>query len=281
VTLKSDSISPARADECYSTAGNGIGDIDRHFVQSCNACHECRVQTATGGGAILTDLEEITIAVDRTISVGGLLQWPRRAAACFVMAHGAGAGMRHPFMAAVAGGLADRGVATLRYQFPYMERGSRRTDPPRLAHATVRAAVAAANRLAPSLALFAGGKSFGGRMTSQAQAEAPLPRVQGLIFLGFPLHPANTPSDHRATHLTEITIPMLFLQGTRDALADMTLLTPIVERLGVVATLVRVEGADHSFHVPVRSGRTDARVLADVLDALADWVGRQVDHERA
>jgi uncharacterized protein len=175
-------------------------------------------------------------------------------------------------MAAVADGLADRGVATLRYQFPFMEQGLRRPDPPGLAHATVRAAVAAANRLAPSLPLFAGGKSFGGRMTSQAQADAPLPRVEGLIFFGFPLHPANTPSAHRATHLAEIAIPMLFLQGTRDALADMTLLAPIVERLGVVATLVSVEGADHSFHVPVRSGRTDAQVLADMLDALADWV---------
>lgn len=223
----------------------------------------------------MTDVEEITIAVDRTTSVSGLLQWPRGAAACFVMAHGAGAGMRHPFMAAVADGLADRGVATLRYQFPFMEQGSRRPDPPRLAHATVRAAVAAANRLAPQLPLFAGGKSFGGRMTSQTQAEAPLPRVQGLIFLGFPLHPANIPSDHRATHLAEITIPMLFLQGTRDALADMTLLAPIVERLGTVATLVPVKEADHSFHVPARSGRTDAQVLADMLDALAVWAERE------
>ncbi len=229
----------------------------------------------------MTDLKEVTIAVDQTISVSGLLQRPRRAIACFVLAHGAGAGMRHPFMATIADGLADRGVATLRYQFPYLEQGSRRPDPPGRAHATVRGAVAAANRLAPSLPLFAGGKSFGGRMTSQAQAEAPLPRVQGLIFLGFPLHPADKPSDQRATHLAEITIPMLFVQGTRDVLADMTLLAPIVERLGVVATLVPVEGADHSFHVPVRSGRRGPQVLADMLDALSNWVERQVAHARA
>jgi predicted alpha/beta-hydrolase family hydrolase len=218
------------------------------------------------------DLREITIAVDPTTSVSGLLHLPPRAASVFVMAHGAGAGMRHPFMIAVADGLAERGVATLRYQFPSMERGSKRPDRPTLAHATVRAAVASAVRLASPLPIFAGGKSFGGRMTSQAQAETPLPDVRGLIFLGFPLHPANKPSDDRAAHLFRIRIPMLFLQGTRDSLADMSLLAPTVERLGATATLMPIAGADHSFHVAARSGRTDAQVLVQMLDALAGWV---------
>jgi predicted alpha/beta-hydrolase family hydrolase len=174
-------------------------------------------------------------------------------------------------MAAVAEGLADRGVASLRYQFPYMEKGSKRPDRPALAHATVRAAIATAARLAPSLPLFAGGKSFGGRMTSQAQAETPLPGVRGLVFLGFPLHPANKPSDARARHLSEIGIPMLFLQGTRDALAEMPLLVAAVHRLGDGATLRAIEDADHSFHVPARGGRTDAEVLRRLLDILAAW----------
>ena len=193
------------------------------------------------------------------------------------MAHGAGAGMAHAFMSAVANGLYQRRVATLRYQFPYMEQGSKRPDRPALAHATVRAAVGAAAGLAPALPLFAGGKSFGGRMTSQAQAEAPLPGVRGLIFLGFPLHPANKPSDERALHLSGIRIPMLFLQGTRDALADKELLTTAVARLGDIATLIPIEGADHSFHVPARSGRTDAQVRAEALDALVAWMESQKD----
>ena len=181
--------------------------------------------------------------------------------------------MTHSFMSAVADGLYERRVATLRYQFPYMEQGSKRPDRPALAHATVRAAVGAAARLAPGLPLFAGGKSFGGRMTSQAQAEAPLPGVRGVIFLGFPLHPANKPSDERALHLSRVRIPMLFVQGTRDALAEIGLLTAAVTRLGDIATLIPIEGADHSFHVPARSGRTDAQVLAEALDALVAWTG--------
>ncbi len=199
------------------------------------------------------------------------MQVPADAVAGYVLAHGAGAGMTHPFMAAVAQGLADRRIATLRYQFPYMEAGSKRPDRPPLAHATVRGAVAAAANRLPSLPLFAGGKSFGARMTSQAQAEAPLPGVSGLIFLGFPLHPAKQPADDRAAHLSAVRIPMLFVQGTRDALADIGLLTSLARRLG--ATLHPIEQADHSFHVPVRSGRTDGEVLADICDTISAWIG--------
>ena len=175
-------------------------------------------------------------------------------------------------MRAVAEGLATLGVATLRFQFPYIERGSRRPDPPPLCHATVRAAVAAAARLAPGLPLVAGGRSFGGRMTSQAQALEPLARVRGLAFLGFPLHPAGQPGDSRAAHLAQVLVPMLFLQGTRDALAEPALLEGVIARLGTRATLYRVEGADHSFHVRAGSGRTDAQVLTELLQRLAAWI---------
>ncbi len=216
--------------------------------------------------------QPVTITVDDAQGVSGLLQAPRDAKACYVLAHGAGAGMAHPFMAAVADGLAERGVATLRYQFPYMEQGSKRPDTPKLAQATVRAAVAEASRLAPELALFAGGKSFGGRMTSQAQAASPLPGVRGLVFLGFPLHPAGKPSDERAKHLLDVHIPMLFLQGTRDDLANLELLQPLVERLGSRTTLKLFQDADHSFHVPARTGRKDAEVRAEMLDALGAWI---------
>jgi hypothetical protein len=218
------------------------------------------------------DAAPVTFAVDGTHRVSGLLLAPAGARACYVLAHGAGAGMTHPFMASVAAGLVARHIATLRYQFPYMEAGARRPDPPRLAQATVRAAVAEAARLLPALALVAGGKSFGGRMTSQAQAASPLPGVRGLAFLGFPLHPSGRPSDERAAHLSDVTVPMLFLQGTRDALADVTLLGPLVERLGPRASLRLFDDADHSFHVPARSGRKDADVRAEMLDALAGWM---------
>lgn len=214
----------------------------------------------------------ISISVNQDTKVSGLFQSPPDALACYIVAHGAGAGMTHPFMEAVAAGLAERKVATLRYQFPYMERKSKRPDPPPLAQATVRAAAAKAADLAPSLPRFAGGKSFGGRMTSQAQAAQPLPGVKGLVFLGFPLHPAGTPSDKRAEHLDQVRIPMLFLQGTRDDLADLKLLKPLAKRLGKLATLKLYEGADHSFHVPARTGRTDAQVLAEVLDQAAEWM---------
>jgi predicted alpha/beta-hydrolase family hydrolase len=215
--------------------------------------------------------ESAVIEVSATERVSALVRTPASARACYVLAHGAGAGMTHPFMAAVAEGLATRGVATLRYQFPYMERDSKRPDAPPLAHATVRAAAAEAARRFPQLPLIAGGKSFGGRMTSQAQADAPLPGVRGLVFLGFPLHPTKQPSITRAAHLAKIDVPMLFLQGTRDDLADLALLQPLVDELGERATLRTFDAADHSFHVPTRSGRKDADVLAELLDVFAAW----------
>jgi predicted alpha/beta-hydrolase family hydrolase len=214
----------------------------------------------------------IAIEGEGGVVVSGLLQTPPGARAAIVLAHGAGAGMRHPFMAAVADGLAERGIASLRYQFPYLERGSKRPDPPRIAQATVRAAVAAAIRAMPDLPLIAGGKSFGGRMTSQAQAAAPLPHVRGLVFFGFPLHPPDRPSTDRAAHLSDVKIPMLFLQGTRDAFATLDRLRPVCEALRPRATLTLFEDADHSFHVPARTGRKDADILDDALAALAAWL---------
>jgi uncharacterized protein len=203
--------------------------------------------------------------------VSALLIVPDHARACFVFAHGAGAGMTHAFMEEAATGLAARGIATLRYQFPYMEKGSKRPDPPAVAHAAVRAAVAEAAKACPGLPLIAGGKSFGARMTSQAQAKTPLAGVRGLGFFGFPLHPAGKPSQERADHLTDVHVPMLFLQGTKDKLAELDLLEPVVGRLGRLASLHLVEGADHSFHVPARSGRNDREVMAEILDAFAAW----------
>ncbi len=214
----------------------------------------------------------ITITGDDGVHVSGLARTPPDARAGLVLAHGAGAGMTHPFMAAVAAELAERGIATLRYQFPYMERGSRRPDAPPLAHATVRAATAAAAREWPDLPLLAGGKSFGGRMTSQAQAKAPLERVRGLVFLGFPLHPAGKPSSERAAHLFDVHIPMLFLQGSRDALATVDRIEPMCRSLGPRATLILFADADHSFHVPAKAGRKDAEIRGAVLDALAAWI---------
>jgi predicted alpha/beta-hydrolase family hydrolase len=216
----------------------------------------------------------VGIEVDAGRRVSGLLQMPARARCCYVLAHGAGAGMAHPFMVAVAEELAERGIATLRFQFAYMEQGSKRPDPPALAQAAVRAAVATAGELAPGLALIAGGKSFGGRMTSQAQAASPLAGVRGLAFLGFPLHPAGKPSDDRARHLLEVKVPMLFLQGTRDALADVGLLRPMVAGLGKRATLHLLDDADHSFHVPARTGRKDPEIRREMLDALAAWADK-------
>ena len=214
----------------------------------------------------------ITIAVDAERKVSALFEAPEKARACHVLAHGAGAGMNHPFLAAVATELAERGIATLRYNFPYMEQGSRRPDNPKVAHATVRAAVAEAARLAPGLSLYAGGKSFGGRMTSQAQSEEALPGVHGLIFLGFPLHAPGKPSVERGDHLFKVQIPMLFLQGTRDEFAELDLLKGLVKKLGKRATLTLFDDADHSFHVPARTGRKDADVRARLLDALAAWI---------
>jgi uncharacterized protein len=217
--------------------------------------------------------KRITIDVNDTTQVSGLLEYPMSSRLCLVLAHGAGAGMEHPFMTALAQDLEAHDIATLRYQFPYMERGEKRTDPPPLCHATVRAAIAAAGRLVPDLPLIAGGKSFGGRMTSQTQAAMPLPGVRGLAFFGFPLHPPDKPSIDRGSHLAKVKVPMLFLQGTRDNLADLALLQPLVEGLQKFATLKALEGADHSFHVLKRSGRTDKDVNTEMLEAFIAWAG--------
>jgi uncharacterized protein len=216
--------------------------------------------------------QTLVIETGNAGSVSGLLMRPPQARACFVFAHGAGAGMIHPFMETVAAGLGERNVATLRYQFPYMEKAGKRPDPPAVAQAAVRAAVAEAGRHCPGLALVAGGKSFGGRMTSQAQAIAPLAGIHGLAFLGFPLHPAGKPSSDRAKHLADVHIPMLFLQGTRDTLAETTLLELVVAGLGPSASLHLVRDADHSFHVLARSGRKDREVMNEILDVFVAWI---------
>jgi predicted alpha/beta-hydrolase family hydrolase len=218
--------------------------------------------------------ERVTIDVGDDERVSGLLRIPDQPRACYVMAHGAGAGMTHPFLAAMADGLAERGIATLRYQFPYMERGSKRPDSPTVAQRVVRATVGHAARALPGVVLIAGGKSFGGRMTSQAQAESPLPNVRGLAFLGFPLHAAGKPSIARAEHLASVHVPMLFLQGTRDALADASLMQQVVTHLGKPASVQFIDNADHSFHVPASSGRTDAQIADDLQEAIARWIGR-------
>jgi predicted alpha/beta-hydrolase family hydrolase len=219
----------------------------------------------------MTDAQKLTIEAGKSATVSALLMRPTKPRACYVFAHGAGAGMTHTFMTEAAEGLAARGIATLRYQFPYMEKASKRPDPPAVAHATVRGAITAAAQHCPGLPLIAGGKSFGARMTSQAQAKAPWAGVAGLAFFGFPLHPAGKPSSERADHLADVHMPMLFLQGTGDKLAELDLLRPVVKKLGRRATLHLVEGADHSFHVPKRSGRNDREVMAEILDAFAAW----------
>lgn len=206
--------------------------------------------------------------------VSAVLQQPADAIAGLVLAHGAGAGMHHPFMAALAEALQARAVATLRFQFPYMEQGSKRPDRPAVAQGAVRAAVGEAAKRLPGVPLFAGGKSFGGRMSSQAQAEAPLPQVRGLVFVGFPLHPAGRPDTGRAAHLEQVALPMLFLQGTRDALAELPLVRQTVQRLGPRAALHEVQGGDHSFHVLARSGRSDAEVRDELADVAAGWMRR-------
>ena len=218
---------------------------------------------------------EVGFDVDAERRVSGLLIAPKSARALYVLAHGAGAGMSHPFLATMASLLAERGIATFRYQFPYMEKRSRRPDPPKIAEATVRAAVAEAERLAPGLPTFAGGKSFGGRMTSQAESGEHLPGVMGLAFLGFPLHPPGAPAVNRGEHLKAVRIPMLFLQGDRDEFAGMTLLKPLVKKLPG-ATLHLVPGGNHSFRVPAAAGRKEADVMAELADALAGWIDRVV-----
>jgi len=225
-------------------------------------------------GTAMGTATPVTIVVDDANSVSGLLLAPAKARACYVMAHGAGAGMTHPFMESFAHDLAERDIATLRYQFPYMERGSKRPDSPRLAQSAARAAVGEASSLVPKLPLFAGGKSFGGRMTSQAQAAAPLPGVRGLVFVGFPLHPPGKPGDERGAHLFDVHVPMLFLQGTRDEFAVLSLLRNLVGNLGARASARLFDEADHSFHVPARSGRKDPQVRVEMADAMAEWIAR-------
>ena len=216
--------------------------------------------------------QPLTIDTGKSGPVSALLSRSDAPRACYVFAHGAGAGMTHSFMEAFANGLCERGIACLRYQFPYMEKGSKRPDPPAIAQAAVRAVVAKAAQLFPGVTLIAGGKSFGGRMTSQAQAASPLPGVRGLIFLGFPLHPAGRPSDERAAHLFDVQVPMLFMQGTRDQLADLRLLQTLTGKLGARATLKLFQDADHSFHVPARTGRKDPEIMAEMSQELADWI---------
>ncbi|UFS90449.1 alpha/beta hydrolase [Bradyrhizobium daqingense] len=216
--------------------------------------------------------QELKLDIERIGTVSAILTQPANARGCYVLAHGAGADMRHAFMEKVAEGLASRGIATFRFNFPYMEEKKGRPDQPAVAHAAIRAAVAEAARLCPGLKLVAGGKSFGGRMTSQAQSKSPLPGVKGLAFLGFPLHADKKPSSERAEHLAGIAIPMLFLQGTRDGLADPGHLRPVIAGLRTKATLHEVEGGDHSFAVLKKSGRTNDEALTEVLDTLAAWI---------
>lgn len=217
---------------------------------------------------------ELKLDIARVGTVSAILTQPANARACYVLAHGAGADMRHAFMDKIAAGLAERGIATFRFNFPYMENKQRRPDQPAVAHAAIRAAVDEAARLCPGVTLVAGGKSFGGRMTSQAQSKAPLPDVKGLAFLGFPLHADKKPSTERAEHLAGISIPMLFLQGTRDGLADPDHLKPVIQALGPKATLHEVAGGDHSFAVLKKSGRSNEEALNEVLDTLAAWIDR-------
>lgn len=230
----------------------------------------CRWCSLAGMDALAA--ESVTLKVGQSQTVSGLLLRPADARACYVLAHSAGAGMTHSSMTSIAAGLATLGIATLRYQFPYMERGSKRPDPPALCHATVRAAVAAARNLVPSIPLIAGGRSFGGRMTSQTQAIEPLGDVRGLVLLAFPLHPAGKPGLDRAQHLADVKIPMLFVQGTDDDLASLDLLQPIVARLAPRARLHLLRDADHSFHVPARTGRKDAQVLEEALGVVDTWL---------
>ncbi|RYF16702.1 MAG: alpha/beta hydrolase [Comamonadaceae bacterium] len=220
----------------------------------------------------MADTESLRIALPDGGAVSALLDRPASATACYVFAHGAGAGMQHAFMTQMAASLAQRGIAVLRFQFPFMEQGSKRPDSPAVAQVAVRAAVHEAAARLPGLPLFAGGKSFGGRMSSQAQAGDPLPGVRGLVFVGFPLHAAGKPSTSRADHLAGVQVPMLFLQGTRDALADLPLVREVTAALGARATLQVVDGADHAFHVLVRSGRGDADVREQLCDAIAAWM---------
>lgn len=222
----------------------------------------------------MTDVERSRFVVEGAGEVSALLLRPTSARWLLMLAHGAGAGMSHPFLSALAGELATVGIATFRYQFPYMEQRRRVPDSPALLAATVASAVRAATEAAPGLARLAGGKSMGGRMTSLAAAKQALPGVRGLVFFGFPLHPPNQPGTKRADHLMDVGVPMLFLQGTRDEFADLNLLRPICDKLGSRATLHIIDGADHSFHVLQKSGRTDSDVLRELAQTVAAWAER-------
>ena len=219
----------------------------------------------------MDDVKDLRFAVEGAGEVSAILVRPNAARWLLVLGHGAGAGMSHPFMGALAEELAAAGVATFRYQFPYMQERRRVPDSPAVLTATVVAAVRAAAEAAPGLPLLAGGKSMGGRMTSQAAAERPLDAVRGLVFFGFPLHPPKRPGTKRGEHLAKVGVPMLFLQGTRDELADLNLLRPITTKLGSQATLHIIEGADHSFHVLKKSGKNDAEVLGELAETTASW----------
>jgi predicted alpha/beta-hydrolase family hydrolase len=232
------------------------------------------VQRLSGLLTVAIKTQELKFDIGSNGAVSAILMQPANARACYVLAHGAGTDMRHASMDKIAVGLADRGIATLRFNFPYMENKLGRPDQPAVAHATIRAAVEEAALLCPGLKLVAGGKSFGGRMTSQAQSKAPLQDVKGLAFLGFPLHADKKPSTERAAHLAQVNIPMLFLQGTRDGLADLSLLKPVIASLGAKATLHEIEGGDHGFAVLKKSGRTNEEALAEVLDTLAAWIDK-------
>jgi uncharacterized protein len=236
-----------------------------------------QLNSSLSGCVVLTArTTELKIDIERVGAVSALLTMPDKPRACYVFAHGAGADMRHSFMERVAAGLVERGIATLRYNFPYMEKKQGRPDQPVIAQATVRTAVEEVARQCPGLPLTAGGKSFGGRMTSQAQAKAPLPGVRGLAFLAFPLHADNKPSIERAAHLAGIEIPMLFLQGTRDRLADLRYLQPVITELGPKARLHEVAGGDHSFLVLRKSGRSNEEAMEEMLDALSAWINELV-----
>jgi predicted alpha/beta-hydrolase family hydrolase len=217
-------------------------------------------------------MNSFRVPIDQECQVSALLSKPADPVACFVFAHGASAGMTHPFMEKMANALSARRVACLRYQFPYMEGRSKRPDPPAVAQITVRAAANAARQRCPDLPLIAGGKSFGGRMTSQAQAASPLPYVIGLVFFGFPLHPAGKPSVQRASHLFDVKIPMLFVQGSKDKLAEPALIGDVTHKLSSKARLHIIKEADHSLHVPARSGRTDDDVIAETADIVVEWL---------
>jgi predicted alpha/beta-hydrolase family hydrolase len=220
----------------------------------------------------MTEATDLSLHISDAIGdVSAFLLRPPDAWLLYVLAHGAGSGMRHSFLESISASLAARGIATFRYQFPYMEAGRGRPDVPAVLEATVRAAVAKAGEIVPELPVIAGGKSLGGRMTSAAASVAPLQRAKGLVFLGFPLHPPGQPSTRRAEHLQAVEIPMLFHQGTRDAFARLDLISTIAGQLKPRATLHVVEGADHSFGVLKKSGRLQDQVYDELVSVIVDW----------